>query len=120
MPKHEIPYWVDSTLPEHAYQLVIMESGDHSEELVELTRDEYITLKAHLAAMRGYKTITAAEAIKLFGETESLSDYYNCRDSQQAASHIETARDIYRALPELVLTVSEEFDAEIEELAQQP
>ncbi len=114
MPEQEIPNWVDDTWPEQTYELQIM--GDTSQELIDMTRDEYITLKAHLAAMRGYKVPTAAEAIALVKSTESLDIYHS--DDYQVARHIEIARDIYQELPELVMIASEDFDAEIRKLAE--
>ena len=114
MPEQEIPNWVDDTWPEQTYELQIM--GDTSQELIDMTRDEYITLKAHLAAMRGYKVPMAAEAIALVKSTESLDIYHS--DDYQVARHIEIARDIYQELPELVMIASEDFDAEIRKLAE--
>jgi hypothetical protein len=117
VPQQEIPYWVTSTHPDHEYWLTVMESASHGVEEIKLTRDEYITLKAHLAAMRGYRVPTAAEAIALVNLTESLDLYHNA-DHQQVARHIEIARQIYQGHPELIMTVSNEFDAELAELAK--
>lgn len=111
MAKQEIPDWVNETHPDHDYGLVIMESGDHSVEEVELTRDEYITLKAHLAAMRGYKAITPIDAIKIVGD-------YCDAGSQDSARRLQAAREIYQGHPELVMTVYGEFDTELAELAK--
>ena len=51
----EVPDWVNVTWPDHGYSLTIFESGDNSTEDIHVTRDEYISLKHHLAGMRGYK-----------------------------------------------------------------
>jgi hypothetical protein len=111
MAEQEIPIWVTETLPELIYQLIVWE-GDGSEgESVDLTRNEYIALKAHLAAMRGYKTITPIEAIKLVGD-------FCDAGSRDSARHLQIAREIYQGHPELIMNVSEEFDAELAELAR--
>jgi hypothetical protein len=50
----DIPKWVTETPADHLYELEMFESSDRVIETIELTRDEYIELKEHLAAMRGY------------------------------------------------------------------
>ena len=51
----EVPDWVNMTWPDHIYEMTVYESGDGSSEDISLTRAEYISLKHHLAGMRGYK-----------------------------------------------------------------
>lgn len=50
-----IPEWALKTFPENSYDLTMFDAGGDSIEEVELTRAEYIALKRHLAAMRGYE-----------------------------------------------------------------
>lgn len=50
----EIPAWVNDTPPDHSYSLTMFQNSDSSIQDIELTREEYIALKEHLAAMRGY------------------------------------------------------------------
>ena len=50
----EVPEWVTKTMGEMTYGLEIMcGCGDCNTEAVDLTREEYIALKLHLAKMRG-------------------------------------------------------------------
>jgi len=112
----EIPEWVDKTPDPPEYDLVMWDAGGSSEENIEVTREEYIALKAHLAGMRGYRIGTAAEAVRMVMECPGLAEY-NTLDEQQIASHIETARDVYRWLPDLVVCQSAQFQAEINRLA---
>lgn len=50
----EVPEWLTKTMHEMDYKLEIMcGCGDCNAEVVDLTRDEYIALKHHLAKMRG-------------------------------------------------------------------
>ena len=50
----EVPDWLTETMSEMDYKLEIMcGCGDCNTEVVDLTRDEYIALKRHLAKMRG-------------------------------------------------------------------
>jgi hypothetical protein len=47
-----------------------------------------------------------------------LESYQDRDDAQQVARHIEDARAIYKAPPDLVLLACDELDAEIKELAE--
>ena len=108
----EIPEWVNETPEECTYDLT-MDDGDGSNiQDVELTRDEYLALKKHLAAMRGY---TVPEFRTLIGNGP---EGYNASDEQQVASHLETARDWYLHCPELVVFQSDELDALLAKLAE--
>ena len=50
-----LPEWVTTTMHEMEYRLEVMcGCGDCATESVDLTRDEFITLKHHLAKMRGF------------------------------------------------------------------
>jgi uncharacterized protein with PIN domain len=54
VPAEGLPEWVTKTMDETDYKLEIMcGCGDCNTEIVDLTRDEYIALKQHLAKMRG-------------------------------------------------------------------
>lgn len=114
----EVPDWVDETWPDHTYKMTVFASGDCSEEEIEITRHEYITLKTHLAAMRGYRAPSFADAWREMKGHDRLDAYYD-EDDQQVAMHIQTARDIYRAMPHVVLVESEAFDAEVNKLADE-
>lgn len=51
----EVPDWVTETPDETEYWLGIRQPDADMEQLIDdITRDEYIALKAHLAKMRGY------------------------------------------------------------------
>ncbi len=51
----ERPEWMDETPPETAYALVMEVEADAIEDVqrIEMTREEFIALKQHLAKMRG-------------------------------------------------------------------
>jgi hypothetical protein len=49
-----VPEWVNKTWPDHFYAMTIFESSDGSVEEIKCTRAEYISLKHHLAVLRGY------------------------------------------------------------------
>jgi hypothetical protein len=55
-PSTNLPAWATKTEDEIAYCLQMEDSGgEHLEAIYDLTRAEYIALKAHLARMRGLK-----------------------------------------------------------------
>lgn len=115
----EIPDWVTSTHPEHTYQLVVFESNDSGVEEVGMTRDEYIALKHHLAAMRGY-TLTDARSAVAAIENSDIPEAQDYRQGgeHQIAMHLQTARRLYRYFPEMVVWTSPEFDAELSNLTK--
>src|ERR1043166_2560438 len=54
-PKREpAPDWVWSTPWEIEYSLSMINDGGEDTERIDLTRDEYISIKHHLARLRGY------------------------------------------------------------------
>ena len=60
MPSSEIPDWVTETPREMEYYLaMIPPDGSQWEQEIEISRAEFIELKAHLAKLRGY----AAEGV---------------------------------------------------------
>jgi hypothetical protein len=118
----EIPFWVTSTHPEHAYNLIVFESGDSGIEEIDLSREEYIDLKRHLAAARGYTSGDAAErATEIVKEIERLEGMGSpdspSVDSQQVATFLQTARALYRICPEAVVCPDGDFSATLEKLA---
>ena len=116
---NEVPYWVKQTLPDHAYRLIMFENDDVGGEEIEMTRAEYISLKASLAAMRGYQVPAVEDALAVIREDEALESYSKFSDDdQQIARWLECARDFYRQVPDLVALVSSEFDAELEKTAE--
>jgi len=48
-----VPEWATETPDADYYQLVMWRGDGNTAETVEMTRDEYITLKKHLAKQRG-------------------------------------------------------------------
>ena len=50
----EVPDWVNDTPRDIDYDLQMYEAHEGEMEHIALTRGEYIQIKAHLAAMRGY------------------------------------------------------------------
>jgi hypothetical protein len=54
MSDKSIPEWVNDTPADHGYNLTMFEDNDIGVEEIDLTRDEYLELKRHLAVMRGY------------------------------------------------------------------
>ena len=99
----EIPEWVSNTPDEPLYRLIMYDCEGWGVEEVAATRDEYIALKDHLAAMRGY---TVGDFQKRIAELDV--EGYN-KDVDQMAIYLETARDFYRACPELVVNTSPEL-----------
>ena len=60
MPR-ELPGWLDDT-PETLYRLhTERDIDDFVEQNIDLTKDEYIELKRHLAKIRGFKEPDNAE-----------------------------------------------------------
>jgi hypothetical protein len=57
----KLPDWMNTKMQDMNYKLEIMcGCGDCNTEVVDLTRDEYIALKHHLAKMRGFAIPKAA------------------------------------------------------------
>ena len=52
-PAPEVPDWVNDTPHQETYELEMYQEGG-TVESIEMTRDEYISLKQNLARMRGY------------------------------------------------------------------
>jgi hypothetical protein len=48
------PDWVTETPDETTYSISMFDDGGVSVQNIEITREEYCALKAHLAALRGY------------------------------------------------------------------
>ena len=108
MPKTGIPDWVKETPADHLYTLTMFENSDAGIEEIQMSRAEYIALKAHLAALRGYTVGNIRDrAINLDND---LPPGYRNGDLQQNARHLENARAIYRACPELVVVKSSKLD----------
>jgi hypothetical protein len=116
----EIPDWVKETPPDHMYCLDMFESGDNHVESIDLTRDEYIALKRHLAAVQGHTTGTAAgrveELVKQMGLQESNPNLPSA-DPDQVARYLIVAREFYRLCPEAVVSPKGDFDTALNEIA---
>lgn len=111
----EIPGWVKETPEECSYGLVMRGSADGSIETVDISRDEFVTLKSHLAAMRGYVKISADDAITQLSGIE-IDPERRVRLSTAAysvARELQLARIIYRKIPAVVVVADAELDARL-------
>jgi len=63
------PDSIDDTPQEPEYELIMWNAIGTSDQIVELNRDEFVTLKQHLATIRGYP----AENENEHGEVERMS-----------------------------------------------
>jgi hypothetical protein len=117
----EIPYWVSDTLPEHSYRLILFENDDAGAESIEMSRAEYIHLKAHLAAMRGYVVPDLTTTFEKIGGKclDPEEKIYLSKDRQQLADQIDLARGIYRLCPEAIVTNDQDFAATLRKVALQ-
>ncbi|MCU1330624.1 MAG: hypothetical protein JWN34_5994 [Bryobacterales bacterium] len=116
-----IPDWVADTPEDITYNLTMFDALGGPEQNIDLTPDEFIALKEHLAAMRGYGAPQSAfEAVVMLKASEGLNrlDTYELADEQSAAVLLETTRDFYRCVPSLVVCPSETLDAELAEMAK--
>jgi len=111
-----IPEWVKHTPDVRTYELLTWEGEEGATfaiQQVALTHAEYIALKDHLAALRGYQIGDLnARVGKLTSQNPAPPD------AQQTARFIQTAREYYRRCPDLVVFESEDFDEQLEELAK--
>jgi hypothetical protein len=117
MAEIEIPDWVNET-PERieTYDLTMWVDGGGIQS-VEMSRDEYIALKQHLAAMRGYITPDlAAYVAKLLGKDVSTGVSFDDA-KQQRADAIVIARAVYRLCPEAVVIADPAFEEALLEMA---
>jgi hypothetical protein len=116
MPKIEIPDWVEDTPADPSYSLAVFDNEGNMPQEIDVTRDEYIALKRHLAAMRGYfVTDIPAQVAALCNDAPEV---YRQKDEQQIARHLETARDFYRACPDLVVFDSDELADYVKKLTE--
>lgn len=56
--------WANETPPDHSYSLDMYQNSDVSIQSVELTRQEFIELKVHLAEMRGLAPNKQGDSVK--------------------------------------------------------
>jgi hypothetical protein len=133
-PEIEIPDWVENTPDDTVYELIMWNPEGDSAQQLEMSREEYIALKAHLAAMRGYKIGDFRARIpglpREMRDNEIGRRFFPYYDSipippeedddtkQQSARSIQTARELYQVIPELVVFQSAEFDEYLESLAE--
>jgi hypothetical protein len=114
---NEIPGWVENTPQEQAYELSMFDSDDNAQQ-IEMSREEFIALKAHLAALRGYRIGDLRERLTaLVLESNPNQDQPIGDDLQQTAELVRIARLYYERCPDLVVFESDTLDDEIEELA---
>ena len=64
--ENKLPFWVNETREELSYVLLLTDQRsdavNDSLESIDLTRAEYISLKRHLAIMRGYAVMGVTHA----------------------------------------------------------
>jgi hypothetical protein len=111
---NEIPNWVANTPNEQAYELNMFDSDDNAQQ-IEMSRDEFIALKAHLAALRGY-ALDDVEALVQRAAEQRAKETGLSVDLSQAAVQFSIARDYYRKWPALVLAQAKEVDEEVSRL----
>jgi hypothetical protein len=117
IPAEEIPDWVNKTPDECSYVLSMYETGGGSVDEVWITRDEYIRLKRHLAALRAYSTGGLPE--NCIAQLASKEMEYSIKaDPQQVAAAILQAREVYRICPDAVAFNSPSFAAKLCEIGQ--
>lgn len=115
----EVWDWVTDTPPEETYSLTMFGAGGGGEQEIDITRDEYINLKRHLAAWRGYTTGEAADRVDELVKQIAAGDT-DCTVSatvQQVATYLVEARALYRLCPEAVVSPEGDFDKALKELA---
>ena len=113
------PDWLET--PEERFTLVMWgrdDSGSTDHE-IDISRQEFVALKMHLAAMRGYAFDgTLGERInRIIAEVGSHPGEMTAGDDQ-VISHIQMARAVFRRYPEMVMLAGESVDEEIEAIYQ--
>jgi hypothetical protein len=111
----QIPDWVEKT-PHLYFCLSVDDSDGNIAQDIDLTRDEYIPLKAHLAAMRGHTKIDDTDVGGMetrFTELAAdlvLPDGSGVDQAARIAQHVIIAREFYRRDPELITARAAELD----------
>jgi hypothetical protein len=119
----EIPDWVDETPESKTYDLIMWEGdGGMSEQEIRISRAEFVALKAHLAALRGYTVTSAEDCIAKIGtelDTAKLEGENGLPENspQQIATYLAVARWLYRHCPEAVVCTVECYDEALEDIA---
>ncbi len=115
----EIPDWVEETPHDTLYTLEMYEGTGGSAQEVTLSREEFIELKRHLAAVRGYTAGDAAARVADLSKEIGLDkDATVPADSQQVARYLIAARELYRRCPEAVVCSDEQFAGTLRDLAE--
>ncbi len=91
MPDARAEDWFAETPDETSYSLTMFSDRGASIQEVDLTRDEFITLKSYLGSMRGFGY--AAQLAQILEENS---------DRQQAAYFIDDGREYIEKYPALV------------------
>src|SRR5436309_1964422 len=91
------PDWVKDTPPDAQYDLGMYVERGEGQEII-LTREEYIALKQHLAALRGHTVGELNKRVEELTRENAAS-----LDPQQTAMALQTAREYYRRCPDLVV-----------------
>lgn len=117
-PEDKTPDWVNDTPPDNEYRMSVASDCQLANlETIDLSREEYIALKAHLAAIRGY-----ASAGKLEDRLAEVTDQIESSSTiitpglDQVTSHLQSAREMFRRCPDLVMLKSETIDADLDEI----
>jgi hypothetical protein len=79
----------------------------------------FVRVYPELSLGAGEAVPTAAKAVATIASSEAPQmQQYNVTDDQQAARHLATARDFFKAFPDLVMAHSQELDSELQKLAE--
>jgi hypothetical protein len=91
---------------------------EHFDDAVETTRLFNARYAAALTRESGIRPGDVESALREIEGNEALRNYGGPgSDPQQTASHLQTARDLYAAVPHLVTRRSAEFNSQLEEIA---
>jgi hypothetical protein len=104
-----IPDWVEGTPVEPSYSLAMFDNEGNTPQEIDVTRAEYVALKRHLAAIRGYRCPDPADVHGMETILKDLATEFTYsdgsgidKDISQIARHVMVARDIFRRTPDLI------------------
>jgi hypothetical protein len=111
-----VPDWVNDTPPDNEYCLMIMsEFTTTTPQAIDLSRDEYIALKAHLAALRGYELDRNLEERLSQVSDEIKANFHSVLpELDQVVNGLQIAREMFERCPDLVMLKSETLDADLD------
>jgi hypothetical protein len=94
----EIPDWVNDTPDEFTYDMSMWDPGGTTEENIDISRDEYIALKSHLAALRQYKIAGVGDRLR------AMVRKFEEKDTEALQLWLGWACEIYRHAPEAIVS----------------